>query len=324
MNSDLVDSKGKPEAQPNWQRQFEEWRELLARCGQKSSRRRVHALRVATLRLKAEVDFRLLDPGSTSKMGDAAKRWNKQANKLRKALSPVRDTDVHIETLEKLRSASGAVGHESKLTASCMREIEEVDKRLREERKSAESVLLKEIEDRRDRLARASRKLEEDLAKQTAWAESDRALLIRGIVAGLATEVTNLSATTLHEFRKRAKTARYLADVSAKRDSRVARQATLLKSMQNAAGKWHDLQTLADRADEAVSGGGEKELISLLRTLADQALQGALEVCRNTIVELLAQGALMGANGSVLPPKKPVRSMKAEDLPAGTSRLAVL
>lgn len=323
MNSDLVDSNGKPVAQPSWKKQFEDWRGLLVRCGQKPSRRRVHTLRVATLRLKSEVDFRLLDPEATSKMRESAKRWSKHASKLRKVLSPVRDTDVHIEILEKLRFANDSAGKESKLTASCIQEIEEVEKRLRQERRSAARELLEEIENRHDRLKQASRKLEEDLARQATWAETDRALLIRGIVAGLAAEVANLNAATLHEFRKQAKTARYLADVSAKHDSAVARQAALLKRMQNAAGKWHDLQTLADRAEEAVGNRGASELTGVLAVLVGQALDQALEVCRRSIVELLVHGASMGANRSVFPPKKPVRSVRVVDLKTVKSHAAV-
>ena len=303
--------------QPKWKKQFEDWRELLGRCAEKSNRKRVHALRVATLRLKAEVDFRLLDAEATSGMGEAVQRWNKHAKKLRKVLSPVRDTDVHLELLERLRAAQDSVRQE--LTASCIQQIDELEKGLHQERKGAEKELLKAMQERQDRLERSSRKLEEACIQETAWAETDRALLIRGIIAGLATEVNSLNAATLHEFRKQAKTARYLADISARHDSRIARQAALLKKMQNAAGKWHDLQTLADKAQDILAADAESELVGHLKTLAQQSLDTALEVCRSAVVELLALGAWMGTNASLFPPKKPVRSVRAADLKTGIS-----
>lgn len=315
MNSDLVHPNGKAAVQPDWAKQFDDWRRLLARCKEKGSRRRVHALRVATLRLKAEVDFRLLDPELVGKISDAARRWNKQADKLRKALSPVRDTDVHIELLEKLCVTNGTAEEKLPLAQACIAEASEVSKKLRKEREASADDLLKEIHRREARLESTSKKLQKDLAKQTAWAESDRSLLIRGIVAALAPEVSVLSGDTLHEFRKQAKTARYLADISAKRDPRAARQAALLKKMQNAAGQWHDIQTLAVRAEE-ILGKGSNEVVPMLKTLAQSALDGALDVCRSTVSELLAQGAWIGANGhrSSLPPKKPVQGVKASDL----------
>jgi CHAD domain-containing protein len=309
MCSSRVSTNGKSVVQPDWAKQFDEWRELLARCENKAARKRVHALRVAMLRLRAEVDFRLLDQESTSGMNEAARRWNKQADKLRKALSPVRDTDVHIELLEKLRASNGSTGGNSRLTPAFLEEIEDLTKRLREERRSAEKTLLREIGERRDRLERTSKDVAGQFTRQTTWSESDRSRLIRSTIAGLATEVAGLNADTLHAFRKQAKTARYLADVSAKSDPLVGRQAALLKKMQNAAGKWHDLQTLAERSEQILGKDHMGELFSILQRLSDESLESALDVCRDTMRELLAHGAWIGASASALPPKKPVRSV---------------
>ncbi len=322
MNADAVSLNMKPDLQPDWSEVFDRWRKLLARCGEKANRKRVHALRVATLRLKAEVDFRLRGQDATDSMRDTAKRWKKEARKLRKALGPVRDTDVHLEVLEKLRGANGAAGEMSHLTPACIQEIEDLEKWLHEERSSAEKELLAEIKNRRNRLDRSGTELEHAFASHSAWAEGDRSRLIRGIVAGLAAEVAGLGSETLHAFRKQAKTARYLADVSAKHDPRIARQAALLKRMQNSAGKWHDLQTLAERAEEALGHGAQGELLDVLQTLADESFDGALDVCRGTMRELLSHGALMGANGFILPPKKPVKSVEAEDVLARKQRRA--
>src|ERR1700744_427450 len=166
MNSGLMPSNGKVKSrvEPDWQRQFEEWRELLSECGEKPTRKRVHGLRVATLRLKAEVDFRFLDQDAETLAGDAAKIWKKHAAKLRKALSPVRDTDIHLEMLAKMRGAKGAKGNESRLTPECVREIEKVEDRFREKRASAAKELLTEIDDRLKPLERSSKKLQDNLA----------------------------------------------------------------------------------------------------------------------------------------------------------------
>lgn len=322
MNSRHAPQQKKSAVQHAWSRRFDQWRELLARCGEKASRKRVHALRVATLRLKAEVDFRRRCQGSTDELDEAAKSWKKHGARLRRALGPVRDTDVHLQILEKLRAADGLSGETSQLTPACLEEIKEAETLLGKERESAEKELHKEIEKLRSRLEHASRELEEALATKNEWAENDRSRLIRGIVAGLATEVIGLRADTLHAFRKQAKTARYLADASVKKDAASTRQAALLKRMQNAAGKWHDLETLAERAAGVMGKIGGSELRDILGTLAHQSYETALDVCRDTMGELLAHGAKMGAARWSLPPKKPVQSEKAAGVPVGGAHSA--
>jgi CHAD domain-containing protein len=305
MNSDLImNGKVKSPVGPDWQRQFEEWRELLSKCGQKPNRKRVHALRVASLRLKAEVDFLLLDHANADRSGDVAELWKKHADKLRKTLSPVRDTDIHLEMLRKMRGARDAKG--SQLTPERVREIERLEDRLLEKRASAEKELLAEIDDRQTRLERSSKKLQDSLAARTPWTESDRIRVIRGLIAGLASELPSLSADNLHEFRKQAKTARYLADVAKKNDPYAARQAALLKKVQNAAGEWHDLQTLAIKAEQVLETSDG--LVAVLKTQSDEALKRALELCPRVTAQLLDRGARNGVSTQTMPSKKPVRS----------------
>ena len=71
MNLGLIPSNGKVKSpvEPDWQRQFEEWRKLLSECGEKPTRKRVHSLRVATLPMKAEVDFWLPSQDSAESSG---------------------------------------------------------------------------------------------------------------------------------------------------------------------------------------------------------------------------------------------------------------
>jgi CHAD domain-containing protein len=311
MNSDLISLKGKVKSpvEPDWQKQFEEWRGLLSKCGQKPSRKRVHSLRVATLRLKAEVDFLLLDHDNADRSGSIAALWKKHADKLRKALSPVRDTDIHLEMLRKMRGANGPKGNESRLTPECVRGTEKLEDRFREKRASAAKQLLAEIADRFKRLERSSKKLQDNLANQTPWTESDRIRVIRGLIAGLVSELPTLNAENLHEFRKQAKTARYLADAASKNDAYAARQAALLKRMQNAAGNWHDLETLIIEAEEVLETNDG--LVAALKLSADEALKVALEMCPRMTAQLLDRGARNGVSIVTMPPKKPVRGAEA-------------
>jgi CHAD domain-containing protein len=292
--------------QPDWSRQFERWRDLIAECGHKPSRKRVHGLRVATLRLQAEIDFRLLDHDAHDPLVDAARCWKKQADKVRKALSPVRDADVYLDMLKKLRT-EGAAQDQSPLSSGCMREIEKLEGRLREKHNSAEKELLVEIRRRLAKLETSSRNLQNNLDKRNAWAGSDRARMIRGLIAGLAAEIPALNAETLHDFRKRAKTARYLSEIPAKKNLQAARQTALLKKMQNAVGKWHDWQTLAAHAQHALGTAEGDGLVRLLEERAEESLQSALDQCRQMTAQLLDQSVRTGTSVEIRAPKKPVR-----------------
>lgn len=315
MNFGLVRSNGKVKSpvEPDWQKQFEKWRELLSACGDKPTRKRVHSLRVATLRLKAEVDFLPLDPfdpDAEIQPDDATKIWKKHAAKLRKTLSPVRDTDIHLEMLNKMRAKSTGTGDKPQLVPEWLGELEKLEDKLLEQRASAGKRLLAEIDDRHARLERSSRKLQDHLADRTPtpWAASDRIRAIRGLIAALATELPALSADNLHEFRKQAKTARYLADVSAKSDPYAARQAALLKEMQNTAGQWHDQQTLATKAQDVLGTGNA--LVKVLEQQAEESLRNTLELCPRVMAQLLDQRARNGVSNEAIPPKKPVQRVE--------------
>lgn len=308
MNLGLLSMNGyvKSLVEPDWQKQFAEWRDLLTKCRQKPSGRRVHGLRVATLRLRAEVDFWLLDQDDDNPLGDAAKRWRKQADRVRTALSPVRDTDVYLDMLKKLRANHGAKADQSRVSPGFVGEIDKLGSRLKEKQESAKKELLREIEKRQVKLEKSSHQLQVDLGKRTVWAGSDRVRVIRELIAGLATEVPSLNADNLHEFRKRAKTARYLSEVAAKKDPHAARLAVLLKKMQNAAGTWHDSQTLASHAQRILGREGDG-VVRLLEKIAAESLQSALDECREITAQLLDLSARNGISGEALPPKKPVR-----------------
>src|ERR1700733_8453482 len=84
------------------------WVELLARCGSKPTRKRVHALRVVTLRLQAELERDVSELPRASHQAQAMLQFSKQAEKLRQALGPAREIDVWIGKLHGLRASLSA------------------------------------------------------------------------------------------------------------------------------------------------------------------------------------------------------------------------
>ena len=314
MNSGLIPLNGpkRPAAEPDWQKQLESWRELLDKCGRKPNKKHVHGLRVVTLRLQVQAEHWLREHATEDGTARAAVRWNKQAEKLRKALSPIRDSDVYQQMLKGLRNpVAGEAAETCRASLDSAREIDKLERRLKRSRVSAEKKLRGAIDKRGKRLNDAGRQLQEGLASPTVWAGIDCAAAVREIVRGLAVDAPGLTAETLHEFRKRAKTARYLAEIVAGQDGLAKKQAALLKKMQGIAGSWHDWQMLAEKTESELGAREGAVLVHLLNSMAERTLERALGECRRITVQLVVLGRESDAASKTVPRKKLVRRVES-------------
>ncbi len=243
---------------------LEVWRRLLVRCGRKPTRKRVHALRVVTLRILAELEYQLGEQGGDSPDSVAATRWIKLGEKLRQALSPVREADVWLDKLTALReSLENTNGYSPRSNKACIRQIDELGDMLRVKRRQGEKELVAEIESRRGRLEGLTQQIELTSHASLGAGGGSR---IAAQFAGVAEKYRSLDADNLHEFRKEIKKVRYMAEIFAAHDPEAGRQASLVRKMQSAIGEWHDWQALAKkesharrqtgRADRAVRDAG--------------------------------------------------------------------
>jgi CHAD domain-containing protein len=290
--------------QPKWQQQLEIWRTFLAQCARKPSRRSVHALRSLTLRLQVELEHSLRKQAANSAAARAFQHWSKDGKKLRKALEPVRDADVHLARLKSLRNTTGEASEgEKQLSHRCIREIDKLEDRLRQQRKVRVNKLMDAIDARGKRLNGFSKELEAALAPHMPSRMHSTAPEALRIFAKLTSELSNLDAGNLHAYRKRLKQARYLVEISAMADPLAKRLAAAFKRIHYAAGEWHDWQELAKKAGRVLSGHGEQDgLIPVLETLAEKALHRALGQCRRTETRYLKNVS----DVRPLPPRKPV------------------
>jgi len=315
MNSGILPLEGPTgtTSEPEGRRQVAAWRKLLARCGRKPTRKRVHSLRVATLRLQAELEFGLRAQGPDTSLAHVAKRWTKQAEKLRRALSVVRETDVYLQKLTGLRaSLAGPGDSQPHSNRGCLRQADVLERKLKQLRRTAEKRLMATVESRSERLDQIGKELEAAHEPLIAPAQAGGAKLVLEMFAVLAAEFPDLDASSLHEFRKRIKTVRYLAEFFTPADPLAGRLAATLRRMQSAIGEWHDWQAMGKMASRTLKGHDRKNsLAELLETLAGESLEKALDLCRRSTARLLKWG---GQNGSALPPipeKIPVRSAGA-------------
>ncbi len=301
------EAEGQPRAE--WHRQFEAWRRLLAECARKPSRKRVHGLRVTTLRLLAELEYWQREHGPEGLAERAVRRWTRQGQKLRRALRPVREADVYLGKLASLRgSLAEQQGYQPRCSRNCLRQIGDLEGKLTDLRKSAAKKLVAGIKDRQARLERLSQDMETSLAPPIPLDQGSAAVVVAGLIDGLAAELPELNGGNLHEFRKRVKKVRYLAELSARSDPMVARQAAALGRMQEAAGEWHDWQVLAQKAQSALRGRGPgNDLAELLETLTEESLQKALGLCRRLTAQLVRHGEGKETSHPPIPQKLPVR-----------------
>jgi CHAD domain-containing protein len=267
------------------------WLELLARCGSKPTRKRVHALRVVTLRLQAELERDVSELPRASHQAQAMLQFSKQAEKLRQALGPVREIDVWIGKLHGLRkSLSASEEYVPRSMQECLRGIDRLEDRLQRKRRSAGKKLAAAIEKKKDRFVDAAEKLEatpeDPKLSDPAGIAEELAVDFRRVQA----EFSALDEANLHEFRKRVKTVRYLAEMHAGADRKCARIATQMKKLQGAIGEWHDWQALAFETRH-MEHAWSKPLAELLESVSKETFDTALETAHNVTARMFGEGA---------------------------------
>jgi CHAD domain-containing protein len=301
------------EREPREVLHFGAWRGQLEDCLRKPKKKSVHGLRVATLRLGAEVEQRLESqkPVPTS---HAAKRWQNQAKKLRHALGGVREIDVHLAKLDGLRETLAPTNdYMPRSSRQSERRIAALERTLKQDRRAAAKALSATIEARFDRLLGASRALEAELRSQSPVEKMPEAHSILSMVGKLASDFPSLDTNSLHDFRKRVKKVRYQADLLASSDPALAALAGVLKRMQDAIGEWHDWQALAKLARKLVGHSDSGGLQEMLATMADTSLEKALSFCARELAHF--QRASSGASGAAIA-KIPIRRVEASSAPS--------
>jgi CHAD domain-containing protein len=284
-----------------------EWRHLLENCGDKPTRKGVHALRVVTLRLQAEFEHDLEDLPRASHQAQAMLQFGRQAEKLRRALGPVRELDVWIGKLRDLRASLSQNGHYvPRSTHQNVRGIERLEVRLKGKRRSAEKKLVAEIEKRGSRFVETGEEIETALSDHLFGEESGIAEELVARFRTVRAEFPTLDEANLHEFRKRIKMVRYLAEMRGSSDPAIGQIATQMKKLQSAIGEWHDWQALAQVAHSG-RHAKSKDLAELLQTIARESFETALSTANSITARMLGADAEQVEPSGVEDRKPPAR-----------------
>jgi CHAD domain-containing protein len=311
----------------NVRRLAETLRENLVRCGHDPDVDAVHDTRTGTRRLQATLEnvVRELpegDEGDT--LRETATALMRQLKKIRHAAGPVRDLDVHRKLLDKLMERAldpGARGDEGDENAAgprkSTRPVSVPDVLETEQAGLRTTGISQQADDldawlkhRRSDLARGLQsavsgmvaKLDKRLAALEEALGARRAQRMRkkppGVVAldsfaRLATEMQMLDAGNLHDFRKGAKKARYVAELAAQGDVHARRVGETLKKLQDEIGDWHDWLVLAEEAHTAL-GEEATELIALVEGERERHFVAAMKTAAKLRGRLMGEWLALG------------------------------
>lgn len=283
----------------------------LAKCADDPGVDPVHDTRTGTRRLQAMLEDWLSEPPGGlggEPVREAAAATMKLLKKIRREAGPVRDLDVHRELLERLTKRAQvevveeASGHENAGEAqpaelrvaaphptALEQQAEQLDAWLKYRRTELADGLRGQASDLMEKLDKRVEELEQALSARRIRAARKKppGVVALDSFARLASEMQMLDATNLHDFRKGAKKARYVAELAAQGDAQAKQVGETLKKLQDEIGDWHDWLVLAEEAHTAL-GDGATELSALLEGERERHFVAAMK----TAAKL--RGRLMG------------------------------
>jgi CHAD domain-containing protein len=269
----------------------------------------VHHLRTGTRRVEATLETLAREAGARG-LGkateEARQRWLRQLKKVRRAAGAVRDLDVHRELLAEnflpaadtapdavardLASAATSAAAGSGEVTPLIEQARSLDAWLKSHRSDAAQALCNALDDHAGRLLDAEQQFMAAIAKgraTTPRAARPAARLALEDYLRLMDAMPLLDAENLHDFRKGAKKARYVAE-SDDKDPAAEAMAKAIKRAQDAIGEWHDWDVVREEAREALHDQGavlEAKLETRTKRAYERALRVAATVGRRFIGE---------------------------------------
>lgn len=268
-------------------------RESLRRCADDPDEDAVHDTRTGTRRIEAALEATF--GAALRATGDASnplkrdvRAWERLLKTIRRAAAPVRDLDVQRKLLKKLvpvievRIKTPIDEPESGMAG----QIEKLDDALKSEREDCAGTLKKSAAKWAQKLEAQFESFAAAQAPGTQKSNADAATTALDTYARLTTRMRHLDAGNLHEFRKGAKKARYIAEAAGDDDfARTVGKA--LKKVQDEIGTWHDWLQLAEQAHKHLGKNGAR-LCSEIERMREAHLEIALKIERKM------RGRLMG------------------------------
>lgn len=267
-------------------------KENLRKCADDPDVDAVHDTRTGTRRIEAVLEAELRNAGLDSGNGQdeltrAARAWERLLKTVRRAAAPVRDLDVQRKLLKTLVPVAIDKTQTSELGSRMAEHVDRLDGALKGEREHHAASLKKNA-------AKWVGRLEEHFTayaavrRQSQRRRYDAAKTALNAFARLADHMRLLDAGNLHDFRKGAKKARYMAEQGSD-DERAQMIGKALKKLQDEIGDWHDWLMLTDEAYKYLDENG-RELTAEIQRRRDLHFEMAMEVERKMRGRLIGEG----------------------------------
>lgn len=289
-------------------------KENLTKCADNPAVDPVHDTRTGTRRIEAALEAALrkagAQPDEDDELAKAVRGWERLLKTIRRAAAPVRDLDVQRKLLKTLVPA---VEGELKVPANeaelgMAAQVDKLDNALKDERDERAAPLKKNA-------AKWAAKLDGHFEKVAVPRSSTRnaskthaAKTALDAFARLANTMRQLDAGNLHDFRKEAKKARYMAEAGGD-DERAGAVGKALKKLQDEIGEWHDWLMLAEEAHKYLDEGGAR-ITAEIERMRDLHFAMAIKT------EVKMRGRLMGEWLADASPRRRPRGTSRPDTPA--------
>ena len=241
-------------------------------------------------------------------LGEAMARWQRLLKKIRRSAGAVRDLDVHrglIADLLKDAAKSQPVPDSAVLESDMegvaqspmpavplqtplQKQAEDLDAWLRHTRNEHSQPLVDGAKKWADKLEAHLVAFTEALEAHPAPRRRPASAAVTALeaFARLCSEMQQLYVDNLHDFRKGAKKARYMAETGGE-DEYAGAVGKALKRLQDEIGDWHDWLVLAEEAHRALGDQGA-ELIARIEHKREQHYASAMKTAERM------RGRLMG------------------------------
>jgi CHAD domain-containing protein len=258
---------------PTFQYLRSEFAQAILACRANPTKRAVHALRTATRRLEALLRKVLEDHPGAAGLHHQARKLLKELKRIRKMSGPVRDLDVYRKLTailkDEILSRKSTGPHDS-----VTRESERLDHHLKRKHKHTIKILRQGLTKCELRIGRILERTSNEIAGLTAASPSPLTTAGHWLRRS-SFQLAQLDEDNLHNYRKQTKAARYVAELQ-ETSPAAQRFARRLQRAQDAIGKWHDWDTLAQQAKDIL--GKHTPTVGLLKKKRNRALNTALRI----------------------------------------------
>ena len=240
----------------------------------------VHDVRTGTRRIEAILDSMQASTQSSSNgrstqaesahaaLSDAIGRWQRLLRKIRRSAGAIRDLDVHRHLLRDLlksrskdETPSGSAVSEDlqapPVQTPLQKQADDLDAWLKHSRREHSQPLVAGARKWAEKLDAHLAAMTEVLQAQPPRRGKPASAAVTALeaFARLSSEMQQLYADNLHDFRKGAKKARYMAETGGS-DEHAGAVGKALKKLQDEIGDWHDWLVLAEEAHSALGDQG--------------------------------------------------------------------